>query len=168
MKAVLWLVVGLLVGVVVGWYVHSISAPDIRASASFTFVDELADRQYPYLLAKGSWRGGNLANKTNTVRIVCDASEKHCELHRADVMSLGSSGPFLSLYNNTFRITKVDAQSVVAQQSLADVCIRQTLTFDRIAKAVTMVRSKINREDTCSVVQNDPVTLFLGEPLGGP
>ena len=44
-------------------------------------------------------------------------------------------------------------------------CIRQTLTFDRVAKAVTMVRTKINKEGACSIVQDAPLTLYLGEPL---
>ena len=75
------------------------------------------DRQIPYLSAKGSWRGDNLANKINTVHIVCDPS--NCDLYQADVMSLGG-GAFLSLYNTTFRITKVDAQSVVAEPNLPE------------------------------------------------
>jgi hypothetical protein len=54
---------------------------------------------------------------------------------------------------------------VVAEPALPDVCIRQTLMFDRVAKAVTFARTKINHEDACSIVQNEPVTLFLGEPL---
>ena len=69
------------------------------------------------------------------------------------------------MYNTTFRITKVDTQNVVAEPNLPELCIRQTLTFDRVAKAVTIVRTKINREDACSVVQDEPLTLFLGEPL---
>jgi len=69
------------------------------------------------------------------------------------------------LYNTTFRITKVDAQSVVAEPNLPELCIRQTLTFDRVAKAVTIERTKINREDACSVVQDETLRLFLGEPL---
>jgi hypothetical protein len=69
------------------------------------------------------------------------------------------------LYNQSFRITKLDAQSVVAEPILPDLCIRETLTFDRVAKALTFVRTKINREDFCSMVQDEPVTLFLGEPL---
>ena len=32
-------------------------------------------------------------------------------------------------------------------------------------QAVTMVRIKFNREDACSMVQDEPLTLFLGEPL---
>ena len=67
--------------------------------------------------------------------------------------------------SKSFRITKVDAQSVVAERSLPDLCIRQTLTFDRVAKAVTLVRTKISREDDCSMVQDAPLTLYLGEPL---
>jgi hypothetical protein len=38
------------------------------------------------------------------------------------------------------------------------------LLFDRAAKAVTFARTKINHEEVCSMVQNEPVTLFLGEP----
>jgi hypothetical protein len=72
---------------------------------------------------------------------------------------------FLSLNKESFSITKVDAQIVVAEPSSHELCMRQTLTFDRIAKAVTIVRTKINREDACSMVQDEPVTLFLGEPL---
>jgi hypothetical protein len=80
------------------------------------------------------------------------------------VMSLGGP-PGLSLYTKSFRITKLDAQSVLAEPASPDLCIRQTLTFDRVAKAVTFARTKINHENICSMVQNEPVTLFLGEPL---
>ncbi len=109
---------------------------------------------------EGSWRGGDLANKINTVEIICDPSEGRCNLHQADVVSL-SGRPWLSLYNTSFLITKLDAQSVVAEPSSSDLCIRQTLTFDRVAKAVTLVRTKINREDACSTVQDEPISSFL-------
>ncbi len=66
--------------------------------------------------------------------------------------------------NIWIRITKVDTQSVVAE-ALPDVCVRQTLTLDRVAKAVTLVRTKISREGACSIVQDAPLTLYLGEPL---
>ena len=137
---------------------------NVRASTNFRFNDNLADRQAAYLSATGSWRGGDLANKINTVQITCFASEMNCDLNQADVMSLGG-GPFLSMYSKSFRIKKLDAESVVAEQRLRDLCIRQTLTFDRTAKAVTMVRTKINRQNICSMVQDEPLTLFLGEPL---
>ena len=83
---------------------------------------------------------------------------------QADVSSL-SGPPFLSLYTKSFRITKLDAQSLLAEPQVEDICIRQTLMFDRVAKAVTFARTKINHEDICSIVQNAPVTLFLGDPL---
>ena len=127
MKTTLCLLLGLVVGASLGWYVSGLSDQDVRASANFVFTDKLADRQIPYLSAKGSWRGDNLADKIN-VHIVCDPS--NCDLYQADVMSLGG-GAFLTLYNTTFRITKVDAQSVVAEPNLPELCIRQTLTFDR-------------------------------------
>ncbi|MBR1227253.1 hypothetical protein JQ600_20195 [Bradyrhizobium sp. AUGA SZCCT0176] len=163
MKPSLWLLLGIVVGGSAGWFVRGLTEQDVRASTNFTFNDKLADRQYPYLSVRGSWRGSDLANKVNAVHILCDASQKNCDLQQADVMSLGG-GPSLSLYSKSFRITKVDEQSVVAE-SLPDVCIRQTLTFDRVAKAVTMVRTKINREDACSIVQDAPLSLYLGGPL---
>jgi hypothetical protein len=164
MKSVLLLLLGLVIGGIVGWYVRGF-AEQVR-SASFGFVDKLADQQMPYLFANGSWRGGDLANKINTVEIICTPSEGNCNLHQADVISWGwSSGRWLSVYIKSFRITKLDAQSVVAEPNLPDLCIRQTLTLDRVAKAVTLVRTKINREDVCSIVQDEPLTLFLGQPL---
>jgi hypothetical protein len=164
MKSVLWLLLGLVIGGIIGWYVRGLGEQDVRASTNFAFIDKLADPPVPFLSAKGSWRGGNLANKVNTVEIICDPSERRCDLYQADVMSL-SGRPWLSLYNKSFRITKLDAQSVVAEPNLPDLCIRQTLTFDRVGKAVTLVRTKINREDICSMVQDEPLRLFLGEPL---
>jgi hypothetical protein len=164
MKPALWLLLGLVIGGGAGWYMHEFTVQDVRASTNFRFNDNLADRQAAYLSATGSWRGGDLANKINTVQITCFASEMNCDLNQADVMSLGG-GPFLSMYSKSFRITKLDAESVVAEQNLPELCIRQTLTFDRVAKAVTMVRTKINRQAVCSMVQDEPLTLFLGEPL---
>lgn len=79
-------------------------------------------------------------------------------------MSLGGR-PWLSSNSPSFRITTLDAKSVVAEPSLPELCIRQIVTFDRLAKAVTLVRAKINREDACSMVQDQPLTLYLGEPL---
>jgi hypothetical protein len=61
----------------------------------------------PYLGAKGSWRGGDLATKINTVDISCYASEGHYEMHQANVLLLDRV-QWLSLYNDTFRITKLD------------------------------------------------------------
>ena len=89
-------------------------------------------------------------------------------MSQADVLPPLSGGrPWLSLSSKSFRITKFDAQSVVAEPAglIPDRCVRQTLTFDREAKAVTLVRIKINREGACSLVQDEPLTLFLGEPL---
>jgi hypothetical protein len=164
MKSVLWLLLGLVIGGILGWYVRGLGEQDVRASTTFAFIDKLADPPFPFLRARGSWRGGDLANKINTVEIICDPSEGRCNLYQADVVSV-SGRARLSLYNTSFRITKLDAQSVVAEPSSSDLCIRQTLTFDRIAKAVTLGRTKINREDACSIVQDEPVTFFLGEPL---
>lgn len=164
MKPGLWLLLGLVIGGSAGWYVHGLTMQDVRASVNFSFNDRLNDRQVPYLSATGSWRGNDVANKINTVRITCDSLERNCDLYQADVMSLGSSGPLLSTYSKSFRITKLDAESVIAD-ALPDVCMRQSLRFDRVAKTVTMVRTKISREGDCSILQDDPLMLHLGEPL---
>jgi len=145
-----------------GWFVRGLTAQDVRAIERFSFHDKLATLSF--LSARGTWRGGDLANKVNTVQITCFTAQNNCDLYQADVMSLGD-GPLLSTHINSFRITKVDAHSVVAEPNLPDLCIRQTLTFDRVAKAVTLVRTKISREGACSIVQDAPLTLYLGEPL---
>lgn len=85
-------------------------------------------------------------------------------MHQADVVSLTGHQPWISLNSTTFSIKRLDAAGVVAEPSLPNLCIRQTLTFDHKAKAVTLVRTKINRTDACSKVQDEPVTLLLGEP----
>lgn len=164
MKPTLWLLLGLLIGGGAGWYAHGSTVQNVRATTNFRFHDNLADRQAAYLSAKGSWRGGDLATKINAVEIICFASEMNCDLSQASILPLGGV-PFLSLDNkSSFRIKKLDAQSVVAE-ALPDLCVRETLTFDRVAKAVTLVRTKINRENVCSMVQDEPLTLYLGEPL---
>ena len=74
-RSVLWLL-DLVIGGSVGWYMRGLSEQDVRASTEFIFTDNLADRQVPILSAQGSWRGGDLANKINTVQIVCVAPER--------------------------------------------------------------------------------------------
>ena len=60
MKPTLWLLLGLIVGASLGWYVHGLSEQDVRASANFTFTDKLADRQIPYLSVSCCWFAGRL------------------------------------------------------------------------------------------------------------
>ena len=163
MKSVLWLLLGCVIGSILGWYVRGLAQPEVRAGTDFSFLDKLADDHDPFLSATGTWRG-NLANKINTVHILCDAADKTCDMSQADVMSMDGT-PWLSVYQQSFRITKLDEQSMLAEPSWPDLCIRQTLSFDRVAKAVTLVRTKISREYTCALVQDEPLTLFLGEPL---
>jgi hypothetical protein len=163
MKSVVWVLLGIVIGVLAGWYARALGDREVQALHEFRFTDRLADQQAPYVSASGSWRGANLANKINTVYVLCDAREMTCDMSQADVMALAGP-PYLSLDNTLYRITNLDAQRVIAEPSLPSLCIHQTLTFDRVAKAVTMVRTKINHENACSFVQNEPLTLFLGEP----
>ena len=72
MKPALWLLLGVVIGSGASWYVRGLT-DQVRASTAFSFNDQLADRQRPYLSATGSWRGET--NKINTVQITCDASE---------------------------------------------------------------------------------------------
>lgn len=163
MKSVMWLLLGVVIGGFVGWYARALGDREVHVYPEFRFTDSLADQQAPYISASGTWRGANMANKINAVRILCDAREMTCDMSQANVMALAGP-PYLSLDNTLYRITNLDAQRVIAEPSLPSLCIHQTLTFDRVAKAVTMVRTKINHENACSFVQNEPVTLFLGEP----
>src|SRR5829696_1707705 len=103
MKPAVWLLLGLVIGGSASWYVRGLTERDVRAGGTLSFHDRLADRQVPYLSATGSWRGANLANKINRVRIVCDPSESNCDLLQADVMPL-SGQPWLSLDSTSFRI----------------------------------------------------------------
>ena len=52
MKPTLWLLLGLIVGASLGWYVHGLSEQDVRASANFTFTDKLAEVRSPILVRK--------------------------------------------------------------------------------------------------------------------
>ena len=161
---VLLVAAALLLGAVAGWQARSLNERPVRAVGTFLFLDKLADAQYPYLSATGTWRGGDLANKINTVRIVCDSAASTCEMEQADIVKLGDHS-FLSLHSSSFKITQADANSVTAVDNGSALCVWVTLLFDRVAKAVSLVRTKINKEDVCSMVQDEPVTISLGEPL---
>ena len=163
MKSVLLLFVGVLLGSLAGWYTRAALVHEVRATEQFSFSDKLNDPATPYLSSHGTWRGSDLANKVNTVNILCDVKDQTCQMTQADVVSWRGT-PFLSVYNTSFRIAKLDARSLVAEPLWDELCIRQTLTFDRAAKVVTLVRTKINQEEACSLVQNEPVTMFLGDP----
>jgi hypothetical protein len=84
-------------------------------------------------------------------------------MNQADIMGMGST-PYLSLYRQSFRITQLNAESLTAVDNLPYPCIRQTLLIDRKAKAVSLVRTKINHEDMCTLVQDEPVTISLVDP----
>src|SRR5262245_23605044 len=75
MKSVLWMLLGLVIGGIGGLFVRALGEPEVSASTNFTFMDTLADQQSPYLNPKGSWRGGNFANRINIISILCDVSE---------------------------------------------------------------------------------------------
>ena len=163
MQKLLLVFIGLIVGAIGGWQVHSFVQEPVQPSEKFVFTDKLRDAQVPYLSATGTWRGMDLANKVNTVRIVCDLAEQTCEMNQANIMSSGIT-PFLSLYYQSFRITQLNAESLTAVDNLPYPCISQTLLIDRKAKAVSLVRTKSNHQDLCALVRDEPVTISLVDP----
>jgi len=68
MKSALWLLLGVVIGAVAGWYAHDLAKQGVRAVTGFVFHDTLADPTTPYLFAAGTWRGSELANKVNTLK----------------------------------------------------------------------------------------------------
>src|SRR5215475_10148585 len=113
MESLLLLLVGIAIGALIGWFAHKLEH-EVRAGGGFTFNDKLSDPQASYLSAAGTWRGDNLANKINTVEIFCTRREMTCDMSQANVMSL-TGRPFLSLYSKSFRITKLDDGSMMAE-----------------------------------------------------
>lgn len=162
MKTFLIVLAALCAGVVAGYKTHEASTHKVHAVQPFTFNDKLEDATFPYLAAYGSWRGADLANKVNTVRIVCDPSTKSCDTTQADVLYL-MERPMMTLDTSSFAITRLDRDMLHAEARPND-CIRVVLMFDRAAKQVSLVRTKVGKGTLCSMVQDEPVTISLGEP----
>lgn len=151
-----------LIGGAGGWHLRALTAPQPRVVTALTFNDRLSDASAPYFSAKGTWRGADLANKVNTVRIVCDGTDRSCETSQADLIHYGA--PVVSLHTERYKILTLTDTSLVAEPFSPGSCIRVTLTVDRIAKVVTYLRTKANQDSGCFMVQDEPVTLYLGEP----
>ena len=164
MRTALSVLAALIVGIVGGWQLHKAMQQGPRAARIFLLTDQL-DTELPYLSAQGTWRGEGLANKVNTTSILCDPAAKTCETVQADVLELPSFGPAIDVDNATYKITKLDSESLIAEDVPLLGCVRQTLLFDRVAKRVTFVRTKISQKEECAPVQSEPVTLFLGDPF---
>ena len=160
MRNLLWVFMGAVLGFAGGWHLRDLGRAPVRPSEALSFLDRFADEQVHYLSAAGTWRGADIANKINLVRILCDATTKLCEMSQADLIDLGY-GPFLSLHQQTFKITHADAARISAVESSPALCIRQTLFIDRTARAVSLVRTKINGADDCSTVQDETDTISL-------
>lgn len=162
MKQFLIVFTALVVGGIAGQWLQEQSSKSVRAAQHFTFIDHLDDDKFSFLSAYGSWRGPDLANKINTVKITCDPPTGRCETVQADVFRLASS-PLLMLDTGSFTITRLDKETLQAEASPGE-CIRVILIFDRLAKQVSLVRTKVGKSATCSIVQDEPLTLTLGEP----
>jgi hypothetical protein len=160
MRHALLVAISVIVGGIVGWTAHSLLLAPVRPSDPFTFTDRLGEVQSPFLYASGTWRGLDPDNKANTVRIFCDGAEKSCDLSQADIVSVGGT-PHLSVYKQSFKVTEMDAKSFTAVESVPSVCVSQKLLIDRQAKSVNLVRTKINREEQCARVRDEPLTLSL-------
>lgn len=167
MKGVLLaLAVGIAIGAVGGYHARWFFEPRLVPLQSFHFRDQLSDQQVPYLAASGTWQGAEIANPINTVSILCDGAERDCRVTQADVYAPSGTAAtsYLNLSTRSFRISKVDANSVVAEESLASPCVRQVLLLDRRAKSVSLVRTKVGKDDLCNMVQDAPLAIYLGSP----
>jgi hypothetical protein len=162
MKQSLVLAVMLIAGVLIGYKLREVSIHKARAVQPFTFNDHLDDGTFAYLSAYGSCRSADLANKVNTVRILCDPSTKRCDTTQADVIYL-TNRPMMMLDTSSFAITRLD-KNMLHAEARPNECIRVILIFDRLAKQVSLVRTKVGSGETCSIVQDEPVTLSLGDP----
>jgi hypothetical protein len=157
--------VGVLVGAALGFYARGALNTGVVPLNPYTFLDHLSDAQAPFLSATGTWRGADIANRVNTVSVVCDSVARTCDINQADVYALSGSQEYLSLHSTHFRIAHFDQKMVTAVNSLELPCVRQTLMIDRQAKTVSLVRTKINSTEMCGPVQDTPLTISLGKPI---
>lgn len=146
----------------VGFSLHQPSTHKAQAVQPFAFYDHLDDISSPHLSAYGSWRGADLTNKVNTVKLLCDPSTKRCDTTQADVLYL-TNRPMMMLDTSSFAITQLDKSALHAESKPND-CLRVELIFDRLAKQVSLVRTKVGKGELCSIVQDESVTLNLGDP----
>jgi hypothetical protein len=161
MRTLVLLAIAVILGAIGGWLLRDFTQQPVMAAGSFEFTDKLADPQVPYLSAVGTWRG-DLADKINAVEITCDNRDRLCQVQQANITNLGGH-QYLTLHSKHFQIEQSDADSLRAV-GFDDLCIRETLLIDRKAKAVSLVRTKINQEEICAMVQNSPVTNYLADP----
>ena len=68
MKSGLWLLLGVVIGAVAGWYANGLAKQEVRAVTGFVFSDTLADQKMPYLFAAGTWRGSDLATRSTRLK----------------------------------------------------------------------------------------------------
>ena len=80
MRNLLWVFMGAVLGFAGGWHLRDLGRAPVRPSEALSFLDRFADEQVHYLSAAGTWRGADIANKINLVRILCDATTKLCEM----------------------------------------------------------------------------------------
>jgi hypothetical protein len=69
MKAVLWLLLGIVIGGFVGWYAHALGGGEVRAAARFDFSDRLANNPRPSLISLRRGRGEVLTWPTRSTRL---------------------------------------------------------------------------------------------------
>jgi len=84
-------------------------------------------------------------------------------MRQADVYSI-TGPPYLSIATTTFTIAHLDNKMVTAVNTLDLMCVRQSLVIDRQAQTISLVRTKINKEQLCAPVQDAPLTIYLGNP----
>jgi hypothetical protein len=53
---------------------------------------------------------------------------------------------------------------LTAEEESPGQSVRVTMIIDRVAEAVSLTRAKVNRDQLCSVVQEEPLQIYLGDP----
>jgi hypothetical protein len=148
--------------------------PPIRPVTKYEFDDRLSqDTQVlRSLYVTGTWLGPSVPYPINTVRIRCNVFQGMCEMHQAEIGTsetrLGAGDRRLGLYYTVFKIDRVDDQLLTATDvTQMNPCVRQVLNVDRRAKAVSLVRTKHSKGNTCSLEPDGTVTIYLGDPEKG-
>lgn len=145
--------------VVVGWFAREKTFPKLQSASNLTYSDTLSDSKTRYMSAEGVWYGPSLLTTVNSVRVRCYGDEGYCEIFEADILPFGEK-KLLRTFITIFKIISITQKLLVAEDESA-VCVRKTLTVDRLSKSVALVRTKISKEGMCDAVQDTPLTLTL-------
>lgn len=110
--------------------------------------------------ASGSWISDTeLANSLQTVDIDCWKDWGYCVENVGEIFE----GNFLSVSSNLHTIIKWDKSEIITKDETAAGCVEYQITFDRIQKKVTSLRTTKSTSGLCEGVGQEPMALYLGD-----